>query len=525
MDTDVDEDQRRTELPHRAIASRFASAPVLHGLALLASVVWAWQIGHDSNWDLYNYHLYNGTALLDGSFIDDIAPGGRQTYLNPVVDIPLGIAVNLFGVRGGVIVATAFLQYLSYLAVWRLTKVLVTEPNARRTRIVMTVFAALGAGAMSLVFTTFADWIVAAVLCEGLRRLLRARNIQELGGRPRWEYILGGAIVGAAVGAKLTVAPFGIALLVALPLLAATVDVVRTAAGMLGGFLVSAGPWMLFLQIRFGSPFYPFLNNIFQADSSPPESFDDPRFGATGLVDAIAAPLRLAKGSSEFGELLFREWRFVAVMIALLVSLVVRGRSSQVVSRPSITYMAAALFISYVIWVFQFGYYRYFLFGEILASLLIILIVFELVDDSRKASACCLAIAAGGLVFQNAPDWGHDIPLVSPPLTQVTSEIDDSYTVAFLAGAPVGYLKESMAGDPRLLYVFGFVAGEFFIDGAIGVELTEELETAVASDSLYAITDPGAPPDMPYVDGAVLTDCVEIPARERLLQFCAVELP
>lgn len=175
--------------------------------------------------------------------------------------------------------------------------------------------------------------------------------------------------------------------------------------------------------------------------------------------------------------------------------------------------------------VFQFGYYRYFLFGEILASLLIVLIVFELLKDSRRASTCCLAIAVGGLMFQNAPDWGHDIPLVSPPLTQVTSEIEGSYTVAFLAGAPVGYLKESMAGDPQLLYVFGFVAGEFFIDGAIGEELTDALDSAVETDSLYAITDLDAAPEMPYVDGAFIADCVEIPARERLLQFCAVALP
>jgi hypothetical protein len=288
---------------------------------------------------------------------------------------------------------------------------------------------------------------------------------------------------------------------------------------------VSAGPWMTFLLIRFGSPLFPFFNNFFKADSAPLESFDDARFGATGLIDAVAAPLRLAKGSAEYGELVFREWRFVAVVIAFLISVVLRGRSSHVVTRRPITYMAVVLVISYVIWVFQFGYYRYFLFGEILASLLIVLIVFELIDDSRQASACCLAIAAGGLVFQNAPDWGHDIPLVSPPLIQITSEIEGSYTVAFLAGAPVGYLKASMAGDARLLYVHGFVAGEFLLDGAIGAELTDALESAVQTDSLYAITDLGAGPEIPYVDGAILADCAEIPARERLLQFCAVEVP
>jgi hypothetical protein len=524
LQTTVDEEQRIGERRHRATAQA-RSTLFVHLFGILTCVVWAWIVGHDANWDLFNYHVYNGLALLDGSFIDDIAPGGRQTFLNPVVDIPLGVAIKLFGLRGGVIAASAFLQYLSYLAVWRLTKVITAEPNARRTRVVMTVFAAAGAGAMSLVFTTFGDWIVAAGLCEGLRELLQARRIQESGGRPKRAYILGGAIVGAAVGVKVTVAPFGIALLVALPLLAAWADVIRTGVGMLGGFLASAGAWMTFLQIRFGSPVFPFFNNFFKADSAPLESFDDARFGATGLTDAVAGPLRLAKGSTEFGELLFREWRFIGVVVVVLVSVVLRGRASHIVTRRSIAYMAVVLLISYVIWVFQFGYYRYFLFGEILASLLVVLFVFELLDDSRRASACCVAIAAGGLVFQHAPDWGHDIPLDSPPLTQATSEIEGNYTVAILAGAPVGYLKASMAGDARLLYVHGFVAGEFFLDGAIGVELMDELDSAVRTDSLYAITDLGAGPQIPYVDGAIIADCVEFPARERLLQFCAAQLP
>ncbi|HSL73184.1 MAG TPA: hypothetical protein VK853_01890 [Ilumatobacteraceae bacterium] len=523
MPTEVDEDHQTANLWHR-VAARSGAAR-LHILAILVCIVWAWQVGHDSNWDLFNYHLYNGLALLDGSFNDDIAPGGLQTYLNPVVDIPLAVAVNLVGVRGGVIAASALTQYLCYLAVWRLTKVLTVEPNAYRTRVVLTLFAVVGAGAMSLAFTTFGDWIVAAALCEGLRLILRARSIQESGGQPRWDYIVGGAIIGAAVGVKLTVAPFGIALLIALPLLAGWGDVLRTAAGMLGGFLASAGPWMIYLQVRFGSPLFPFLNNIFQADSAPFESFDDARFGATGIIDALAAPLRLAKGSSEYGEFLFREWRFIAVAIAALVSLLLRGRSSQLVARRPITYMAAVLLISYSIWVLQFGYYRYFLFGEILASLLFVLIVFELVADSRRASAYCLAIAAGGLVFQHAPDWGRNVPLVSPPLTQVTSEIDGGYTVAILAIAPVGYLKASMAGDPRILYVYGFVAGAFVVDGAIGTELIDALDSAMETDSLYAITELGAAGEIPYVDGAVLVDCVEIPDRDRLLQFCGVKRP
>src|SRR5260370_5768793 len=53
--------------------------PVFFGLYSL------W-LGADSNWDLYNYHLYNPFAWLNGKLAIDLAPAGMQSYFNPTLD-------------------------------------------------------------------------------------------------------------------------------------------------------------------------------------------------------------------------------------------------------------------------------------------------------------------------------------------------------------------------------------------------------------------------------------------------------
>jgi hypothetical protein len=62
-------------------ATRMAlCVPPLFGLASML-------LGQDSNWDLRNYHLYNGYAVVNGRVGFDPAPAAFQTYSNPALDI------------------------------------------------------------------------------------------------------------------------------------------------------------------------------------------------------------------------------------------------------------------------------------------------------------------------------------------------------------------------------------------------------------------------------------------------------
>jgi hypothetical protein len=71
----------------------YRSAAVLIPIAF---GLWSILLGIDSNWDLRNYHLYNAFALLNGKLATDLAPGGFQTYFNPLLDVPYYLAITHF---------------------------------------------------------------------------------------------------------------------------------------------------------------------------------------------------------------------------------------------------------------------------------------------------------------------------------------------------------------------------------------------------------------------------------------------
>src|SRR5260370_26484331 len=66
---------------------RFEPWAVILG-SLLAGAAYAWLAGEDTSWDWQNYHEYSAFALINGRFNEDVAPGGIQTFLNPVAYVP-----------------------------------------------------------------------------------------------------------------------------------------------------------------------------------------------------------------------------------------------------------------------------------------------------------------------------------------------------------------------------------------------------------------------------------------------------
>src|ERR1700690_2053418 len=67
--------------------SKIQSIAVILG-SLLAGALYTWLTGEDINWDWRNYQEYGAFALLNGRFDIDVAPGGFQTFLNPLPYLP-----------------------------------------------------------------------------------------------------------------------------------------------------------------------------------------------------------------------------------------------------------------------------------------------------------------------------------------------------------------------------------------------------------------------------------------------------
>ena len=67
--------------------------PRLADYVFLAMGVLFWGLlslraGKDLNWDIFNYHFYNGWAAWTGHDWDNMAPAQLQSFLNPALDIP-----------------------------------------------------------------------------------------------------------------------------------------------------------------------------------------------------------------------------------------------------------------------------------------------------------------------------------------------------------------------------------------------------------------------------------------------------
>src|SRR5205814_4678725 len=83
-------------------------------LGALASVF----LGQDANWDLRNYHLYNGYAALHGRFPADLAPANLQSWINPTLDIPYAwLALGPLAAHPEILTAFMGLWYGALLAV------------------------------------------------------------------------------------------------------------------------------------------------------------------------------------------------------------------------------------------------------------------------------------------------------------------------------------------------------------------------------------------------------------------------
>src|SRR2546423_15717846 len=76
-------------LPSGQRATRcLMDAGLLLAAMLLAGAASVLLLRQDVNWNLQNYHFYNGWAFVHGRLGWDLAPAQIQTFHNPLLDLP-----------------------------------------------------------------------------------------------------------------------------------------------------------------------------------------------------------------------------------------------------------------------------------------------------------------------------------------------------------------------------------------------------------------------------------------------------
>ncbi|WP_052523393.1 glycosyltransferase family 87 protein [Bradyrhizobium sp. STM 3809] len=434
-------------------ARNHPAAPLVIAGSAIAGAVYAYVAGEDINWDWQNYHDYAGFALLAGRFDVDVAPGGFQSFLNPLIYLlPYVVRHGLPAPWWGM--ALGALHGLNLAVVFWLTRVLLRRAAHASTLAAALLIAALSPMALSEVGTSFADILTTIPILAGLALLF---SHEDNDARPR-HLLAAGLMFGAATGLKLTNATFLIAAGVSLLLMARPLRavVIFGAASALGG-LVTAGPWALKMLRDFGSPLYPFYNTIFRSPEAPLVSIVDTRFMPRSLADALAYPFDWVVGKHPSSEWPFRDPRF-AVSIVLLIAVFLTGlwQRREVLGLRDRRLMIF-FWISYVLWLLAFSIQRYLMPLELLAAPLIVLLLIRLIDAWREPvagqasvrSRPAVVVAALAIALASQPtDWMRR-PWSDPYRPQLADALRQPATILLLQ-KPLGYVASVLPEGSRV---------------------------------------------------------------------------
>jgi hypothetical protein len=397
-------------------------------LLLLAGILSVLR-GQDDCWDLYNYHLYNPYAFLNGRIGADIAPAGKMSYANPILDVPYYFMVLYFNPK-----LTAFIQGLYFgtlsFVLYKICSVIFKPSIPARVFMICTaMLIGLSSGSLfGQLGTTFNEVQTAVLILICLYLFLKALTDQ----RRQFRLIaIAGLICGAAAGLKLTSAIYPpVFLLILIIFFKKLQQPVKTILLFplfcAAGFLITNGFWMYILWKHFHNPFFPFFNGIFQSEYFEPLNYRDTRWLPRNWREILFFPFffeeKISLEVRQFRhvcEVKYHDLRFALLYVSAVLTAgyaVIFKQNYRGIQEKLNLYMdfdkVRVLFtfilIAFVFWELQFSLIRYAAAVEALAGLVLVILLSPLIIKSKpvfKISVIILLI----FLFNNTHicDWGH----------------------------------------------------------------------------------------------------------------------
>lgn len=438
-----------------AFRSRANAAAAVIAVALAGGMV-SLLVGQDANWDLRNYHLYNGYAWLHDRLGQDLAPAQMQTYFAPLLDVlhyrlMAQWPAPLSGFLMGALHALLFVP-LAAIA-WQ---VLRGQPQ-REWLAPLLALAGLGTGAFLSEFAgSMADNTTALPVLAALALVLHAQRRQATD--TAWGgWLLAGLLLGLAVSLKLTNAIYAVGL---------------AAAGLAGGgrwprrfggvallalsallvFALLAGPWYWRVWEAFGNPLLPQFNGVFRAPLAQPVSVADTRWLPRTALEWLAWPLVFTFRPWRVSEIaLFQSVWAVLYLLALvlLARAALRRRIAPSERFEALPSLLAFFGVAYLAWQSFFSIHRYLVVLEVLAPLVVWIACHHVLPNRRACSlapwlvAFCALVSLGGW-----NDWEHEpwawkgFVVQAPPMAQagrsavlLVGDEPQSWRIPFLPAA------------------------------------------------------------------------------------------
>ncbi len=428
-------------------------------------------LGQDNNWDLRDYHFYNGYAFFHPTlFTQNIMPAMVQTYINPFFDSfnYLAIAIQyppitkfLLGALSGV---CCFFVYK--IAIILFTKL----PNKQRNiyALFALIMGASGSIGIGLIGTTTNDTKMTLLILMSLYFLIRYVTEEKTTSHKRY-LILAGLLIGLDAGFKLPAFCYAIGLSIGLLFskpwsLRHFYHFIIFTAWIVFGFLIANGYWMYFLNHHFGNPLFPYYNNIFHSPYAPIRTYKDPNFYPQYLFQL---PFHIAKGNvAAVSDSALKDLRLAILYVASIIFFIkyIYQRltlKNSITNSPIgekspwllVTYWAIS---SYLIWFYNFSIYRYILPIELLTSVFLTYIVCTFFKRELIRYAVLLVFILIFSVTTSYPNWGR-IPSGKQFFTVETPVLPQNSTILFLS-APLAYVIPFFPLHTR------FIGIPFYID-------------------------------------------------------------
>lgn len=423
---------------NRALAVRRAciGMPIAFGLLSV-------MLGLDTNWDVYNYHLYNPFAWLNGKLAIDLAPAGFQSYFNPLLDLPYYwmqkfLSAPLAGFAMG------WLHGLNFVLLFGIARaVCIDLPEADRNRVplLLALAGCLTANFLASIGNTMGDNATALFVLGALLVVLRHwdRLCAPAGGSSIVA-IAAGVLAGLGAGLKLTNAIYAAALGAALlgcPLpwpQRLRLALVFTLGGVLG-LAITGGHWMWTMFTVFGNPLFPQFGILFPNPLASSVGVADAAWGPKSTFETLLWPFVFSLQPLRVGHLVLHQviWPIVYVLGGWWLFTMIRARLLRADTKaavrldPRVRFLLLFAALGYLLWMGLFGIARYLVPLEILAPLLAFVLLRQLLPyaAARRAAAYVIAAATAVVLAGGVRTWGHegwtqtafraDVPAIADP--------------------------------------------------------------------------------------------------------------
>lgn len=409
--------------------------PQIAVIALFAILVCliGFYLGADINWDLQNYHFYNGYLYLHEKLLKD-SLCTVQSYLDPLLNSFYYLLItNLTPLQANMMIAS--LQSLSLSAIFFLS-MLVFEKNNYAYKFALSIIIAIsvifGPTFYSEIGGTIGDTLLAFPVIISIILIVKTIIAKKNSLKQQMIYVaVSGIMIGFVSGLKFTNMIYAVGMFVSLAIILLIMKlkykeqllILFIFSSMTAlSFIAIYAPIGLLLYKHFQNPIFPYFNNIFKSPYLLPYAFHDARWFPKHFIGYFKIPFELcfryihntSSHNYKRMELPFRTYLFAIIFVLLPFYIINFFKFHKFKESKLYASLFIVLFftVSFIVWEKMFSYYRYIAVLEIIAPFTIVVMLASFFKNGFKDSKVPIIIAVLVLVVSlfslPAPNWGRE---------------------------------------------------------------------------------------------------------------------